>query len=294
MSRGQVTRALPAVLLITCAVASFAGHAHFFRDPTTPQDWKAAAQFVSDKLPDQTTIRVEPHWSDAPLVHLTKHRNRIDRRSRLIPEDRFGEKGAWVIAETDRVDDAAKNAGPDVTVANVTAFGSVSVVELNYPSHYTWNARQNLDKAVVRRVQGNKVETCSTWDENDRRWDCGRRDKWTYVRDMVKEVGDEPRSCIFMHPIPGKTVQAVFDVPSGKNLRVRAGIDLRAARSARGTDVTFRVVADDKTHTQIIPHDSQEWFALDVPLNGPQKVAFEVETPKVHDRFFCFDAWLEP
>lgn len=287
------SRSLPAVLLVGAAGFSLLGHATFFNDPTHPNDWKRAAEFVSQQLPADTWIRVEPVWSDAPLVHLTQHRDRVDRRRVLLPEDQFKQAGAWVIAEAGRADDAVQNAGG--ILGDVHDFGSVRVVEVAYPSRYSWSARTNLQEARIERVTGNATEHCGTWSPTERRWDCGRRDKWVYVRDMVKEVGDEPRDCIFMHPIPGKVVRASLQVPAGKNLRVRAGIDLRSARSARGTDVRFKVTAPNATRELTIAHNSQDWHALDLPLGPtPQTVSFEVTSDKVFDRYFCWDAFVEP
>ncbi len=292
----NLSRLLPAAILIFCACFSFLGHAFLFRDPTTPQDWKAAAEFAKTEISVGETIRVEPVWSDAPLVYLGEVGTRIDRRSTLLDEDRYGESGTLILAENSRIEDAVRNLGGNLKAERVTPFGSVSVIHVAYPEDiYSWNARTALPQASLQRITGDAVEDCKTWDPIDRRWDCTRRDKWVYVRDMVKEVGNEPRSCVFMHPLAGKTVRLTYDVPKGKNLIVRAGLDLRASRSVRGTDVKFAVKKDGVVvATKVVPATSNEWYRLDVPMGGPSKVSFEVESQKVFDRYFCFDAWLEP
>lgn len=291
----NLLRLVPAVILIFCACFSILGHAFLFGDPTTPDDWKAAADFVKKNLSDGETIRVEPVWSDAPLVYLGDVGTRIDRRSELLVEDRYGESGTLVLAENARVDNALSNLGPGLQTLTVTPFGSVSVVHVRYPVDvYSWNARTTLQGASLQRIAGETVEDCKVWDPIDRRWDCGKRDKWVFVRDMVREVGNEPRSCVFMHPLAGKTVRLTYDVPAGKNLIVRAGLDLRASRSVRGTDVKFEVKTDGKLMaTKVVLASSNEWFRFDIPMNAASKVSFEVATEKVFDRNFCFDAWLE-
>ena len=90
-------------------------------------------------------------------------------------------------------------------------------------------------------------------------------------------------------------MRLTFVVPAGRNLVIRAGLDLRAARSSRGSDVLFRVKrGDDVLITHRVPAKSNDWTRFDVPLTGPATLAFEVETERIFERFFCFDAWVEP
>jgi hypothetical protein len=112
-------------------------------------------------------------------------------------------------------------------------------------------------------------------------------------------LNDDPHRCIWAHPPPkGRTLRITFpDVPLAKTLRLRAGLNFRAALSQRGTDVEFRATIGDE---QVLEHtygaQTSTWFPHDIDTTDRAgtraDVSIEVRAPKVQDRYFCFNGWV--
>lgn len=289
----------PAAMLAGVAILALALQIFAFVDPTNPEDWQAASKDVIARVSsDDTRVRVHPTWNDSALIHLTEIGDQVDRKRTLIAEDLVGVNSWVVMAEVGRRDEALEAFPSNVEAREVRDFGSVEtfVVEPE-PVVTSFNLRDRLADAKVSRVRGDSVTRCSTWNEGERRWDCQKRDRWLYVADELREVGDEPRRCIYAHPLGGDTTLRFVwsDVELGEVFRLRSGIDLRAARAQRGDAVAIRLyIGDEEAVVREVAHRSEEWFLDSVKTRSGRTadVKVEIDTGDRFERYFCFDGWV--
>ncbi len=290
----------PAALLVGVAISSLFLQAFVFDDPTEASDWKSASEDVLERVGDDeaVVVRVHPTWNDSARVHLTEVGAQLDTKRSLILEDLVGVDSFVVMAEKGRRDEALGAFPIELQAQEVRQFGTVETFRVEAPSPKVgFNMRESLDQAEVRRRSGSRTTPCTTWDSSERRWDCERRERWLYVADELREVGDEPRRCIYAHPLGGSTVLEFEwkDVELGESFRLRSGIDLRAARASRGDDVRISLFIDSRrAATREVPHRSETWYLDEVETEPGERADLRVEirTGDRFERFFCFDGWV--
>ncbi|MFU8806186.1 MAG: hypothetical protein ACNA8W_20410, partial [Bradymonadaceae bacterium] len=137
-----------------------------------------------------------------------------------------------------------------------------------------------------------------TWDGRREQWHCGRRDNTLYVGSALLEIDDDPRRCIWAHPVSGQVLRVEFpDVPLDHTLRLRGAIDLRGTRYHSTDPVDYRIFIDDELIVErtIDAHDST-WYPHDLDTSSRigelASVAVEVEAKNVRRRHFCFNGWV--
>lgn len=286
-------------LLVLTALFSLCSQCVCQADPTETDDWNRAADAVVERAEPTDAIRVHPTWSEAPLPQLREVGNLLHRHERPYLEDLVGIERLWILTESSRRTDAVAPLPFDASADRFENFGTVDLLEVDVP------ADLRLESALSDRLDDADVEVRSDGDVDDQ---CRRRatDPPSYrcedgtVESTLLEVEDDPRRCIRSDPPSGDrhlAVEAPLDV-DGDVLRIRAGLDRRAARLERGGDVVYRLFADDQqiADERVDGHTS-EWTAHDVEtddLDGPTtRVRLEVESvdPSPHHRRFCFNAW---
>lgn len=293
----KVSRFAPAALLAGVALLALVLQYFVFGDPTHEDDWKDAAAEAISRVGEDDLIRIHPTWRDASLVHLTEIGSQIDRKRRVIAEDLVGVSKFVVVAEVGRRAEALEAMPYAAEARDIREFGSVEVFEISVPEiDVPFTLRDELDQARVVRRRGDDEQVCSRWSAGERRWDCDKRDRWFFVGDELREVGDEPRRCIYAHPLgSGQTLALTWnEIELGTSFRLRSGLDLRGARSARGTDITVRLYIDDElVSDRRIAHNDARWHLDRVDTQpGSASVRVEVDSVGTHDRFFCFDGWV--
>ena len=127
-------------------------------------------------------------------------------------------------------------------------------------------------------------------------WDCEKVNRWTYVGQAEREVGDAPRRCVWAHPLDrGRTLRIETTVPEAASIRVRDSFDLRAARLG-GADVLVQIFVDDELRVEDrVAGDDHDWEAHDIDvsdIDGPTELRIEVDLlGSIKNRFLCLNAW---
>jgi hypothetical protein len=293
---------LTAGLLVCAGLVSLALQVFVFRSKVAEEDWRRAAAYVVEALEATDVVRVHPWWNEDPLPHLTAVGNQLHRHRLPLVEDLQNIERIFIIAEAARLSQAFEHLPFDVEPSQIAAFGTVSVALVDVPAWAQFELRLSdvLDTARVSRRRGDESEPCKTWDGRARQWHCGRRDQTFYVGEALLELDDDPRRCIWAHPVEGRVLRIEFDdVELEEVLRIRAGLDLRATRFEQTAPVDYRVFLDDElvVSRTVSPHDDS-WYAHDLDVSsrasrpdGPARVALEVETSNVRHRRFCFNGW---
>lgn len=294
----------PAAVLLGLGVLSVALQ-KTSRDPVPAGDWSKAAARVVAQIKADEVVRVHPIWSEDALVHLRALRpEQLSRQDHPVAEDIQQASAVWIIAPADRLDGALASlplpATPEASAREVIGALVVTRVAVPPAMRARWEARAHVATAKVaqRPIGGKGAETpCSRWDAARRAWFCGATDRHRFVGAATRELADDPRECVWTHPIAGKVVSVTIpNVPLTGKLRVRGGKTLRGGRLPGQQDVRWRVLVDGKT---LLEQTERPWTSrwdaheLDTsPWRGKQAtVRVEVESAADREHFFCWNAW---
>ncbi len=301
MNRRATLWLIPAALLLVAGIASLWAQVEVFPAKVRPDDWKAPAKYVVEHIGPHDAVNVQPWWTEAPYPYLTSVGDQIARQRTPLVEDVWDLDHLWLLAETDRLDDAL--ARMPYKPAQTKRFGAVTVarIDLPRPAAISYELRPHLHGAHVVHTdkRGKVVRRCTRWDAQKHAWYCGRPDKWVYVGDEFVYLGIDPHQCIWAHPPRGqKHVRITFpNVPLSKTFRLRGGLAQRGARSKRATDLHYQVrVGDTWSQQRTIPARQTSWKPIDFDTSSmagkTADVTVEVWSKSVFDRFFCFDGWV--
>ena len=290
---------IAAGLLLFAALFSMCGQCTFDRTPDD-EDWERAAEAVLEIVEPTDAIRVHPAWSEAPLPHLQQVGNLLHRPSRPIVEDFVYIDRVLVLSYARRSDEALELLPFDTSGAESRDFDSVTlhIVDVPESMRISRDARDFMDDAEVSyKSPDGPDEPCRRRGDE---WHCDGGDQNAMVRPVLRDMDQDPRRCIQAHPPSGNrhlSIEFTVDEPHDV-LRLRAGLDRRAARLQRGGDVAYRIQANGvlvaETHRDA--HTST-WTAYDIPATdtggAPVELRIDVRSiaPEPHHRRFCFNVW---
>lgn len=286
-------------LLVFVALFSLCAQCHCHGDPTDESDWRDAAEAVVERAEPTDGIRVHPTWTEAPLVHLQQVGNLLNRHRAPLLEDLVGIERLLIITDAKRRDEALDRLPFDASTGGIDSFGAVEVLEVDVPDslRIRTDATPFLDGAEVAVFRGDELdERCRRRGSGPPSYRCDHHE----VRSVLLEVEDDPRRCITANPPGGErhlSVELTVDDASDV-LRVRAGLDNRAARLPSGGDVAYRLYVDGElVADQRLDAHTSSWKPHDVSttdrLGRSVTLRMEVESvdPSPHHRRFCFNAW---
>lgn len=293
---GRLEVVLAAVLLVA-GITSLILYRWVFVDPTTPDDWAAASAWIVEHTGPQDVVRIEPFWYEGGLVGLQDVGDRVQRIRDPLFEDLYQADHVLLLSQSDRLDQALSALPFDARPSATESFETVTAAIVDVPEPpFTWELYDDLAHAHVSRVVGEEVESCDRWNAHTKRWDCAKQSRWTYVGQEEREVGDDPRRCVWAHPLDrGRTLRIEADVPASRAIRVRDSFDLRAARLG-GADVLVQIFVDDqlKVEDRVAGNDD-DWEAHDIDvsdIDGPVRLRIEVDLlGSIKNRFLCVNAW---
>lgn len=290
-----------AAVLVAAGVASLAAQRWLFVDPTTPTDWADAAAWTMERLGEGDRVLVAPSWRDDALLPLKPVGAQVLRMHAPHAEDLYQFDNLLLIAERDRFEEVVARLPIIANVAERLELATVTAARLELEDDvFTWELYDELADLSVTRVRGDEVEVCERWDARRQRWDCGRVDRWIYVGQAYRELDDEPRRCVWAHPLDGgRTLRLQTRVPAARTLRIRDSFDLRGSRLATGADVRLRAYVDEQLVVDHhVPGNDQRWTAHDIDISGATDgVDLQIDIDlfgAVRDRFFCINAWTMP
>ncbi len=288
-----------AIVLVAAGLTSLGLYRWVFVDPTDEADWAAAADWVKTRIEPDDVFRVHPHWYDAAYTHLTEVGDQTQRIRRPILEDLYDHRAVFIISQADRTDEALALMPFDAEPSDRASFGTVEAIRVPIPREtFHWELLKKLDEAKVSRIRGGKtLQVCDDWDAREWRWDCKPRNRWLYVGRALREVGDDPRECVWAHPLDkGRTLRIETTVPPAETIRVRDSFDLRGARYPRTASVLLQVYLNNElvVEDHVGPKD-YDWEAHDIDVSdhdGPVDLRLEIDLKgSIKERFFCVNAW---
>jgi hypothetical protein len=305
MASGDTTKRylalVPAAVLVVAGIASFVLQRYVFVPKATDQDWKRASEYVMEQLGEDEAIRVYPTWTETPYPHLVDARMQFVRQTHPVFSDVEDFERIWIITEDGMKEPSLSSLPFSAEAAEGSReFDTVDVFAVDTPDTpvYRHELLNHLHEADVARVRGDDVIECNNWSATDRRWDCGpRQDPWIYVGKTIRQLGDDPRHCIWAHPPPNDYwVRTRFpNVKLGDRFRVRAGPTDHAWRSDRGPAIKMEVIIGDAKETHVFPPRTQSWTAVDVDTSSmkgqTEDVVVRVHAHPIWERFFCFNGW---
>lgn len=287
-------------LLVLGGLLSIILQLFVFPGNTRQADWERAAEHVVEALEERDVVRVHPTWNEDGLPYLTRVGNQLHRHHWPLVEDIQHIERIWIISETGRVKEALERLPFTPEAVETLTFETITLLRVDVPAWARLPAslHDQLATARVTRRAGNAVEDCRIWEAGQRRWYCARRDQTFYVGSVLAELDDDPRRCIWAHPVKDQVLRVEFnDVPLGDVLRIRAGLDLRGTRFERTGPVDYRVFIDEElvTERRISPHDASwhpQEFDTTLHNRASAQIALEVEAEDIRQRRFCFNGWV--
>ena len=290
-----------AILLVLIATFSLCTRCWLHTDPTDEADWQSAAETAVELAEPTDTIRVEPTWSEAPLPHLTEIGNLLNPNHQPLLEDLAHVHRLLIISETGRTDDALQRLPFDANAEQTHDFGTVRLLEVPIPEQLRIDddLTRHLGDVDVYITEGDRQSPCRRSGDT---WRCDAGDDTLQIHSELLEIEHEPRRCIRSDPPGGDRALVIeADIHETRDLlRIRAGLDERAARLERGGDVVYRIYIDDAPLTdedQRLDAHTSRWTAHDVPhtdIDGDAaalRIEIESVDPSPHHRRFCFNAW---
>lgn len=291
---------LLAGLIFCVAAATLLAQFQFQRTPSD-EDWQLAAEKTLAISEATDGIRVHPSWAESPLPHLRPVGNLLHRHHDPLLEDFLGIQRVLVLTEANRREEALKRLPFDASPEQVHVFGAIELLEVTIPEsmRLDFDLTEALyDAEVAYESSDNRHSPCVRSRGDEVVWRCDGRG--AQVRSVLKEVENDPRRCIQAYPPSDGRVLAVemtVEEPSDI-LRIRAGLDNRAARLEGGDDILYRIYVDDASIAdERIDGHTSTWIAHDVPTSerdgAPVELRMEVESVATdpHHRRFCFNGW---
>lgn len=130
------------------------------------------------------------------------------------------------------------------------------------------------------------------------KWKCDQRLPWNYVaREVIADLDNRPRLCLWAHPVDGKTIHIEFsDVPEGAVIEGHVGRRYEADReSIERPPIYLDVTAADVLVGTAAHEKGGGWtpYSFELGSGGTQgKVSFDVHSPQTGMAHFCFTAKL--
>lgn len=296
----QPARLIPAALLLLVPLASLLAQ-RAEGDPTTPQDWQAAAQHIIEHAAPTDLIATEPPWREDALVPLAPLQAQFIRNDYEIwREDLHGATGLWIASEAGRVDRALGRLPWEATPDKTLPAGSVTALHVTVPDALRYQARLSdlLNKASVHVVEGQDARACA-WQAGQARWSCVAAGANVQVYPRTLEMQDAPRRCIWAPPPGGaKRLRVAFPALTlHDTLRLRFGQDLDGARQA-GPDMRWRALIEGEEIAQGVTKEHVDgWPAADVQTarwrGKPVTLTIEIEAERWERRHMCFEGWID-
>lgn len=297
--------AVPLAILVAAGALSIVCQLWIFPSDVQQQEWRRCAEVVRESSRPDSGILVHPDWTEKPLPYLSKVQDRLIRAPEPSFTDLARYETIWIMTPTDRRSEALNrlpfNPAPeDVSTELESAHLQVLKLTKSNSPEFSRSLLERLESATVARVkEDGESETCRNWDSEERRWDCGSRDRWLFVGQERLYIDRAPRRCIWAHPVPDQKILEIrFEsVRLRDELWIEHGFSLEAARRDRGSDVVMSVTIDgEQKAQQRVPPRESTWRRQKIDTrpwaDTTHDVTVQIEAESIYDRFFCFNGWM--
>ena len=155
-----------------------------------------------------------------------------------------------------------------------------------------YDFREHIEDAKVWIERGSGKAPCDRF--SDGKWKCPGPE-WNYVGRLVTDVDQNPRHCIWAHPVQGGAIKISFSqVRLGSSIQGRHGIAMTGV-GRNPSDVMLDVSIDGKELAEFAAKDVKGYFPFHLDTSdlgpGPHEVTFSVSTENNGARHYCFEAY---
>ena len=150
------------------------------------------------------------------------------------------------------------------------------------------------DIGKAKRVSfsdGEKTEECRKVSE--KKWQCSK-ESWNYVGLTTALFNGESRQAVWAHPVSGKTLEIVFDVPEkSRTIRFNSVFAESAYYSKNRAPVNVEILADGKTLLKYAnPLTSKVTEKSAKMPENTKELVIKLTTPDDGQRHFVFNGYL--
>jgi hypothetical protein len=178
------------------------------------------------------------------------------------------------------------------TATGEAAFGQVRVTTFDLEAREVLFdlAAAVAQLTVIASYPDGDVRACERF--ADRRWTCPRDPDWSWVGPTIRAMDDQPRECVWMHPLRAGGVLRIelppITLDGDAEVVAHFGFTLDAARRA-AAPVDVRLLAGDELLVQQRFPVQPGWVPLRAPLarEATQPLALELRTRNNGAAHFC-------
>jgi hypothetical protein len=294
------------LLVPLAALVEMGTHALVESRVPRPADWQEAARVVGAGYEEGDLVVIAPWWASQGWEWL----GRFMTVEQMAREDDTGYGRIWEVALPGHRHEEYARTG---RIVEQTRAGRLTVRRYQFPDApknvYDFVEALESDAAVSMIVQGSRTEPCE-FRPNPKtglvpnaavqtgRFRCDPRLPWnTVAREVIADLDNKPRLCIWAHPVEGRTVRIEFGgLPEASVIEGHTGLKYEADRETAGKSPVFLDIrAGGKLVGTAMHEEGGGWtpFRFELgPAGTGGEVTFEVHSPHVGMQHFCFTARL--
>ena len=284
---------LLAALVTAAAIYSIGWYVYSPLSRPSPGDYEALSAHLHREWAGGDVLAVTPFWAERIREYAGDLA--VINPPRLVDEDLSRSSRLWLLSvfgyAKDR--DLLGTLSRKYRLASEKRFGKLDLYlfELPPPAKVAFDFLARIDAARVTVQKTGEPKECQ-WRDN--KWSCNSS-SWEYVGPAILDVDDNPRQCIWAHPVTAGTVTVEFkDVPLGRRIVGHHALTAAAARVPDGMPVTLEAEIDGQPALRSTNQNRKGWnrFEIDTArFSGTSHaVTFKVTTPRDGMRHYCFTA----
>jgi len=297
------------LLILLCLLAlplwELGAHAMIVARVPSPEDYRAAADFMRGQLRERDLISAAPSFSDPILRQLLGDRMPLAMAGR---SDDAAYERLWVLSSRGALPPDVPKGAPELT----RSFGELRVLRYALPpSRILFDFVSAWSTAEASITRNGAAQPCplrtggvprggglgrGVLTPVARRFECDARLPWLFIADVVLEdLDNRPRHCLWQHPQGSEPITLTYrDVPLGAELVFYAGIYYEHERMREGGPIDAVISIDGQPRATFHHKDGDGFRSLRVPTASIGKpradVSVSVTAPQPRARSFCWTA----
>ena len=272
----------------------------------TSEDWEQAAETVGAGWQEGDLVVISPWWASQGWQQL----GRFMTVEQMAREDDSGYGKIWEVALPGYRHEQFASTG---TLLEERRAGRLTVRTYQFPDAprnlYDFVSALETDASVAMVPQaGGPGEPCSFRTHpktglvpnaavQTGKFTCDPRLSWnTVAREVIADLENRPRLCIWAHPVGQKRVSITFEgVPAGAVIEGHTGLRYEAARETIARPPIFLEIRAGGKAVGTHAHERHSgWtpYRFDLPAGAGGTFTFDVFSQDVGMGHFCFTAKL--
>jgi hypothetical protein len=283
-----------AALVAAAAVYSIGWYIYSPLTRPSPADYEGVSSHLHALWQKGDVLAVVPFWAE----RIREYAGDLDviNPPDLVSEDLSRNARLWLLSvfgyAKDR--DLLGTLSRKYRLSGEKRFGKLVLYlfDLPPPAKVSFDFWASIDKAKVTLQRGGDRKDCTTW--RDGRWECANS-TWEYVGRNILDIDDNPRQCIWAHPVQGAVLAVTYkDVPLSRRIVGNTGLTYIATRVPEGAPVGFEVLIDGRQALTTVNENRRGWNRFEIDTSSmagtAHEVTFRVRTQRDGMRHFCFMA----